>query len=150
MPHSFSSLLIHAIFSTKDRLRFMDTDLRSKLFPYMGGILRELGATARLINGTEDHVHLLLNLPADLSVSECMRVLKANSFRWVHEMVPRRGAFGWQTGYAAFTVSASNEDAVFEYIRNQEEHHRRISFEEEFVALLRKHRVPFDEKFLWK
>ncbi len=150
MPHSFSSLLIHAIFSTKGRLRYMDTELRSNLFPYMGGILRELGATTRLINGTEDHVHLLLNLPAELSVSECMRVLKANSSRWVHQTVPRRRAFGWQTGYAAFTVSASNEDAVFEYIRNQEGHHRRISFEEEFVALLRKHRVPFDEKFLWK
>jgi putative transposase len=79
-----------------------------------------------------------------------MRVVKANSSRWIHEAWPRRRSFGWQTGYGAFTVSASNEDAVFNYIRKQEEHHRRISFQEEFVALLRKHRVPFDEKFLWK
>lgn len=150
MPHSFSNLLIHAVFSTKDRIRCMDADRRSNLFPYIGGILRELGANSRIVNGTEDHVHVLFNLPVGLSVSECMRVVKTNSSRWVHELSSRKHGFGWQTGYAAFTVSASNEDAVFEYIRNQEQHHRRISFEEEFVALLRKHRVPFDERFLWK
>jgi len=148
MPHSFSNLLVHALFSTKDRVRSMDAELRSNLFPYMGGILRELGATGRLINGAADHVHILLNLPADLSVAECMRVVKANSSRWVNETSARQRGFAWQTGYAAFTVSASNEDAVLRYIRDQERHHRRISFQEEFVALLRKHRVPFDEKFL--
>lgn len=150
VPHSFSNLLIHAVFSTKNRVRSMDAELRSRLFPYMGGILRKLGVTARLINGTEDHVHMLVNLPADLSVSECMRVVKANSSRWIHETLPRSRDFAWQNGYAAFTVSASNEKAVFDYIRQQEEHHRHISFEEEFVALLRKHGVPFDDKFLWK
>ena len=150
MPHSFHNLLIHAVFSTKDRAACMDAELRSNLFPYMGGILREMGCTARLINGTADHVHLLINLAADLSVSECMRVVKTNSSRWIHETWPHRRSFAWQTGYGAFTVSPSNEGAVFNYIRKQEEHHRRISFQEEFVALLRKHRVPFDEKFLWK
>lgn len=150
MPHSFSSLLVHAVFSTKDRIRYIDDELRSNLFPYIGGILRGIGATARIVNGTEDHVHMLVGVPADVSVSECMRVVKANSSRWVHERTPRHRGFAWQTGYGAFAVSASNEKAVVDYIRRQEEHHRRISFQEEFVALLRKHRVPFDEKFLWK
>jgi len=150
MPHSFHNLLFHVVFSTKDRVACMDAELRSNLFPYMGGILREMGCTARLINGTADHVHLLINLRADLAVSECIRVVKANSSRWIHEAWPRHRGFGWQTGYGAFTVSASNEDAVFNYIRKQEEHHRRTSFQEEFVALLQKHCVPFDEKFLWK
>lgn len=149
MPHSFHSLLIHAVFSTKDRVAHMDAELRSNLFPYMGGILREMGCSARLINGTADHVHLLMDLAADLSVAECMRVVKANSSRWIHETWPQRRAFAWQTGYGAFTVSASSEQAVLDYIRAQEEHHRRISFQEEFVASLRKHGVPFDEKFLW-
>lgn len=150
MPHSFHNLLIHAVFSTKDRIRCMDADLRPKLFPYMGGIVREMGCTARLINGTEDHVHLLIDLRADVSVAECMRVIKANSSLWIHRTWPPRRRFAWQTGYGAFTVSASNEDAVLEYINKQEQHHRRMSFEEEFVKLLRKHRVSFDEKFLWK
>jgi len=150
MPHSFHRLLIHIVFGTKDRIRCMDAELRSELFPYMGGIVREMGCTARLINGMEDHIHLLVDLRADISVAECVRIVKANSSRWVHEKWPRRRGFAWQTGYGAFTVSASNEDSVFEYIRNQEEHHRRVSWQEEFVALLRKHRVPFDEKFLWK
>lgn len=150
MPHSFHNLLFHVVFSTKDRVPSIDAELRSDLFPYIGGIVRQMDCTARLVNGTKDHVHLLMNLRADISVSECVRVVKANSSRWVHETQPRRSAFAWQTGYGAFTVSASNENAVFQYIQNQEKHHQRISFKEEFVALLRKHRVPFDEKFLWK
>ncbi|HEX4001399.1 MAG TPA: IS200/IS605 family transposase [Candidatus Acidoferrales bacterium] len=148
MPHSFHSLLIHAVFSTKNRVAHMDAELRSNLFPYMDGILREMGCSARLINGTADYVHLLIDLPADLSVAECMRVVKANSSRWIHERWPHRRTFAWQAGYGAFTVSASSEEAVFDYIRTQEEHHRRVSFQDEFVALLRKHRVAFDEKFL--
>ncbi len=150
MPHSFHRLLVHVVFSTKDRIPCMDAELRSALFPYMGGIVREMGCTPCLINGTEDHVHSLIDLRADVSVAECVRVVKANSSRWVHERWRRRREFAWQTGYGAFTVAASNEDAVFEYIRKQEEHHRSISFQDEFVALLRKHRVPFDDKFLWK
>lgn len=98
MPHSFSNLLIHAVFSTKDRARCMDGELRSSLFPYVGGILRGISATPRLINGTEDHIHILVGLPADVSVSECMRTVKANSSRWIHETSPRNRGFAWQDG----------------------------------------------------
>lgn len=150
MPHSFSNLLIHAVFSTKDRTRCLDDLLRSDLFPYIGGILRSVRAEPRLINGTEDHVHILTGLPTDLSVADCMRTVKTNSSRWIHEISPLQRGFAWQDGYAAFTVSASNEAAVFEYIRRQEQHHRRISFQEELVTLLVKHRVPFDKRFIWK
>jgi len=150
MPHSFSNLLIHAVFSTKDRARCLDDSLRSNLFPYIGGILRSVRAEPRLVNGTEDHVHILVGLPTDLSVADCLRAVKANSSRWIHEMSPPHRGFAWQDGYGAFTVSASNEEAVFEYIRRQEQHHRHVSFQEEFVALLRKHRVAFDERFIWR
>ena len=148
MPHSYHNLLIHAVFGTKGRIRSLNPDIRSTLFPYMGGIVREMGGSARLINGTEDHVHMLIALSANISVAECMRVVKSNSSRWLHET--NRNGLEWQTGYGAFTVSPSNESRVFEYIRNQERHHQRISFEDEFIALLRKHHVDFDERFLWK
>lgn len=150
MRYSFSSLLVHAVFSTKDRARRLDELLRSNLFPYIGGILRSIRAEPRLINGTADHVHILMRLPTDLSVAECMRAVKADSSRWVHEISPLQRGFAWQDGYAAFTVSASNEKAAFEYIRRQKQYHRRVSFEEELVSLLRKHRVPFDERLIWE
>ena len=147
MPHSYSTLLVHAVFSTKDRARTMNDKLRPDLFAYMGGIVREIGGTARIVNGTDDHVHMLLSLAADTSVSECLRLVKANSSRWIHERCP---SFAWQTGYGAFSVSASNQKQVVRYIQDQERHHRRMSFQDEFVALLRKHGIVFDERFLWK
>ena len=150
MPHTYSNLLVHAVFSTKDRIRWLDEELRSRLFPYMGGVVREIGGTGRLVNGTEDHVHMLVSLPVDLCVADCMRLVKANSSRWVHEQSTRYRAFAWQAGYGAFTVSASNEKQALAYIRNQESHHSRMTFQQEFIALLRKHGVAFDEGFLWK
>jgi REP element-mobilizing transposase RayT len=150
MPHSFSSLLVHVVFGTKGRARSIDANIRPDLFAYMGGIVREMRGTARLINGTEDHVHMLLSLPADVTVSECLRVVKANSSRWAHERFPGHHGFAWQTGYGAFSVSSSNEKHVIKYIQDQERHHRRMTFEEEFVALLRKHGLAFDERYLWR
>jgi len=150
MPHSYSSLLVHAIFSTKGRAPSIDPKIRPDLWAYMGGIVREMRGVARVINGTDDHVHMLVSLPADLAVSECLRVVKTNSSRWIHEKFAHHLSFAWQTGYGAFSVSTSNEKQVIKYIQDQERHHRRMTFEEEFIALLRKHGVAFDERFLWK
>ena len=150
MPHSYSTLLTHVVFSTKDRRRFLDPEIRPDLFAYMGGIIREMGGTARIINGIEDHVHMLVSLAADVAVAECLRVVKANSSRWIHGGLANHQDFAWQTGYAAFSVSASNEKQVIKYIRDQERHHRRMTFQEEFIALLRKHGVAFDKRFLWR
>jgi len=147
MPHSYSTLLTHVVFSTKDRARFLDAQIRPELFAYMGGIVREMGGVARIVNGLDDHVHMLISLAADVAISECLRVVKTNSSRWVHETF---GNFAWQTGYGAFSVSASNEKQVIKYIRDQERHHRRMTFQEEFITLLRKHGVPFEERFLWR
>lgn len=150
MPHSYSTLLTHVVFSTKDRMRFMDAQIRPELFAYMGGIVRERGGVARIVNGLDDHVHMLIILAADVAISECLRVVKTNSSRWVHERSGNHRNFAWQTGYGAFSVSASNEKQVIKYIRDQERHHRRMTFQEEFIALLRKHGVPFEERFLWR
>src|SRR5450755_4384046 len=107
MPHSFVSFLIHAVFSTKDRQPTLAPELSSRLFPYMGGIIRELHGTPLAVNGPADHVHLLLSIPANVSVAEALRVVKANSSRWVHEQFPAQSGFAWQSGYGAFTVSRS-------------------------------------------
>jgi len=114
MPHSYSSLLVHVIFGTKGRARSIDKGIRPDLLAYMGGIVREMSGVARAINGTEDHVHMLVSLPADLAVSECLRVVKTNSSRWIHEKVANHRSFAWQTGYGAFSVSTSNERQVIQ------------------------------------
>jgi len=135
MAHSYSHLLAHIIFSTKQRSLLITPTLKPRLLPYMGGIVRELKGVPLILNGTADHVHMLAQLPAKVSVEECVRVVKTNSSRWVHQTWPGQ-QFGWQTGYAAFSVSHSNLKAVANYIERQEEHHRKISFQQELVAFL--------------
>lgn len=115
----------------------------------MGGIVREVGGTALAINGPSDHVHALTLLRASVSVSDVLRTLKANSSKWVHDQWPDRRAFAWQTGYGAFTVSQSNVDAVRRYIADQEEHHKQVTFQDEFRAFLRRHGIAFDERYIW-
>lgn len=149
MPHSFVSILIHAVFSTKDRQPTLNPELSRRLFPYMGGIIREMHGTPLAVNGPIDRVHLLLSVPATLSVAEALRVVKANSSRWVHAQIPRQSSFAWQSGYAAFTVSASRLEDVRKYITLQQEHHRSVSFQDEFLALLTKHGVQYDVRDLW-
>lgn len=150
MAHSFANLLIHLIFSTKGRLPQIDQDLKPQLTAYMGGIIRELHGIALLIDGTRDHVHLLVRLPPTIALANVLRVLKANSSRWVHERWPARADFAWQTGYGAFSVSQSNATAVLRYIANQEQHHRQVSFQQEMQTYLRRHGIPYDERYLWE
>ena len=127
----------------------MHAALRARLFPYMGGILRELDAIPHLINGPNDHVHILGCLPARRALSEITRVLKTNSSRWVHEQFPANQMFAWQTGYAAFSVSKSITESVHAYIATQEEHHRRVSFHDEYLNFLKKHDIEYDPRFVF-
>ena len=150
MAHTYSDLLIHIVFSTKDRVPLLNSELKVRLFPYIGGIARELGAVALLINGPADHVHILVLLPTKLSVSELVGKIKANSSGWVHREFPDHGTFAWQAGYAAFPVSHSQKRAVLDYIANQEEHHRKVSFKDELIALLRKHQIEYDERYVFE
>jgi putative transposase len=147
MSHTHTNLLTHVVFSTKERLPFITNEIKPELFAYMGGLVKELKGKPIIINGMSDHVHLLISLPPNVSVSEAMRFVKANSSKWVKEKFAK--PFGWQKGYGAFSVSRSNVDAVVKYIQNQEKHHRKFDFKTEFIALLRKNDVEFDEQYLW-
>ena len=148
MAHTFTSILVHAVFSTSGRAPLLTDSIRADVHAYVGGILRELHAVPIAIGGTVDHVHLLVRLPADLSAADCLRVVKTNSSRWMKERWRR--PFAWQRGYGAFSVSESRRAAVIRYINDQARHHRRISFQEEFLALLKNHRVEFDERYIWQ
>jgi REP element-mobilizing transposase RayT len=149
MAHTYCNLLFHAIFSTKDRTAAISPDIRDDLLAYIGGIVRHMGGKTVIAGGTADHVHLLLELPSHVAVAYTLRVLKTNSSRWAHERWPERRLFGWQTGYAAFSVSKSNLEAVRTYIANQEQHHKKIDFREEFVTFLKKNGITYDDRYIW-
>lgn len=150
MAHTFTNLLTHVVFSTKAREPLIDRELKDRLFPYIGGIVRELGGKVLAIGGASDHVHILLLLPAGASTEGALRVIKANSSRWIHEQWPQRSLFAWQRGYGAFSVSRSQVPAVARYVAKQETHHRRLSFEQEFLLLLKRHGVDFEPRYLWR
>ena len=149
MSHTYSNLLSHVVFSTKDRQPLIDAELKPRLLGYMNGIVTESGGRVLSMNAMPDHLHLLWDLPPTSSLSDAMRVLKTNSSRWVHETWSSRKFFAWQTGYGAFSVSRSNVSAVANYIEAQELHHRKRTFQEEFIELLAKHGIDYDPKYVW-
>src|SRR5580698_4975698 len=134
MPHTSGNILLHFIFSTQGRRPLIKLEFCDELFAYLGGIIREMQGTALIVNGTCDHVHMLLRVRPIHSAAEIMRVMKTNSSRWVREKFDPK--FAWQTGYGVFSVSESSVKAVTKYIAEQEEHHRKLSFQDEFVGYL--------------
>ena len=149
MPQSFTRLHYHLVFSTKYRVPAITAEIRTRLWDYLGGIVREEGGVPMAIGGTADHVHLLVTLRQQPALSDVLRHIKAGSSGWVHEMFPAMGDFWWQTGYGAFTVSHSALEKVATYIANQEKHHKHRTFQDEFRALLTKHGHEFNEDDLW-
>jgi putative transposase len=148
MASSLTNLLYHIVFSTKERVPLIHDDLQVPLYEYIGGILRGQRGILLEIGGMPDHVHLLVKLKADLAVAAAVRLVKSNSSGWIHESQKGHERFEWQTGYFAVSVSESRVAEVRRYIQMQKEHHARISFRDELVKLLEKHRIGFDEKYL--
>lgn len=148
MPQSYAALFFHLIFSTKDRQPLLGPDWRPRLHEYLGGILRNRAACLLAAGGMPDHAHLLVSLSREALMADTLRDIKAISSKWVHEEIGQ-AEFAWQAGYGAFTVSYSAVEAVRHYIVTQEEHHRRMSFQEEFIAFLRRHDIAYDERYLW-
>ena len=147
MSRTFTNLLTHLIFSTKNRELFIDTTLKQELHSYLGGLTNELKGKAYGINGTDDHVHMLVSLPPVVSISDALRFIKANSSGWIHDKWPRK-QFAWQPGYGAFSVSKSNVGRTLAYIGNQDAHHRRGTFHDEYIDFLKNHEIEFDERYL--
>ena len=148
MAHSYVSNLMHCIFSTRDRYPSIDSDLETRLRPYLGGIARENRMKAIAIGGAADHVHALLSLPAMMSFAKAVQLIKGGSSKCVHDNFSRLEKFGWQEGYGAFSVSASQVPKTIAYINNQKEHHRRKTFQEEFLELLKKHGIQYDSRYV--
>jgi putative transposase len=149
MPQSLACLHIHLIFSTKDRRPLITDGVRNPLHAYMATVLQNLNCTPLLINSVDDHVHVLFDLARTVSVSQAVEDVKKASSKWIKNQGPEFAAFAWQAGYGAFCVSESNVKAVRKYIAEQQEHHRVKSFQEEYRQFLRRHRVEFDERYVW-
>ncbi len=147
---SYISSYFHCVFSTKERRRLITPELRDRLWPFLGGIARQNKVQAIEIGGVEDHVHILLSLPSTMAISKALQLMKGGSSKWIHETFPEHRLFAWQEEYGAFSVSVSQLDKAIEYIKGQEAHHRKMTFQEEFLALLKKHRIDYDERYLWK
>lgn len=148
MPSTHSSLHCHSIFSVKHRRRLIAAEWRLRLHPYLGAIIDRLGGRPEAVGGTNDHVHLLAGLLPKHTLAGIVREVKASSSQWVHRTIGLK-KFSWQDGYGAFTVSASNITAVKKYIALQEQHHRKKTFQEEYLEFLRECGIQFDERYLW-
>jgi REP element-mobilizing transposase RayT len=148
MAHTCYSVLIHYVFSTKERQHLILPELRADLWAYMGGIARNSRMKALAVGGTDDHSHILLSLPAATSVAKAVQQIKAGSSLWMHGERSRPG-FAWQEGYGAFSIGKSQVAETIDYILKQEEHHRRFDFQTEFLAFLKKHEIEYDPKYLW-
>ena len=146
MARTYTKLVYHIVFSTKERMPLITGEIRDRLYPYLGGVIRGEKGSLVEIGGVADHVHILARFGATVAVSEMVKRIKGNSSHWLSQEVGTW--FAWQTGYGAFTVSESQVAAVRKYIQRQEEHHQRVSFKDELISLLRKHGIEFDEENL--
>ena len=147
---TFTNLLFHIIYSTKYRKPTIHTEWQDDLYGYIGGIVRDQKGKLLKIGGVEDHVHLLAKLGPTNAISDVLRKIKSNSSKWINERSDVSRKFEWQSGYAAFSVSESQLPAVSEYIANQAEHHRKKTFEEELLAILKKHNIEFDMRYVFE
>lgn len=151
MSQSLVQIYVHIIFSTKNREALLqDKEFRAKAHAYLAGICKNLGCPALVIGGVEDHVHILCRLGKTIEIATLVRELKRDSSKWIKENNTALDDFHWQAGYGAFSVSPSHIDALVKYIRNQEEHHHRESFQDEFRWICKKYGVEFDERYVWE
>lgn len=149
MPQSLSLVIVHVIFSTKERAPLLDAEIRPKLHAYLATVARNTGCEAYRVGGVEDHVHLAIRLSRTLSIADLVEKLKPSSSKWLKPHAPSLGAFAWQRGYGCFSVGPADLDSLCEYIDRQEEHHRRRTFQEEFRMFLEKYRVEYNEAYVW-
>ena len=149
MAGTYSKLLFHIVFSTKNRVPLISKQWREELYQYIGGIIRNNEGVLAEIGGTEDHLHMLIQLKPTCMLSRLLKDLKSCSSKWTNEQKFKLRKFGWQEGYSAFTVSESQAQRVINYIRSQDEHHKKRDFKAELVTLLEKHGIEYKKEYLW-
>lgn len=147
MSQTLTRLLVHAVFSTKHRRELITPAVQPALFSYMGGICRNLECPLIEVGGVEDHVHMLFNLSKNVALADALMHIKKDSSKWIKTKGVRQ--FGWQDGYGAFTIGASQVPAVRRYIKRQKEHHAKMSFKDELLTLLRRYKVEYDPRYIW-
>jgi putative transposase len=150
MATTFTSLLLHITFSTKNRAHLIAAEIEPKLHAYLGGIAGNLESPVLCIGGTSNHVHMLVSLSKKVTVVDFLETVKKESSKWMKTQGVCFHSFYWQEGYGAFSIGQSGVDALKAYIGNQKQHHQATTFEEEFLALLRKYNIPFDERYIWR
>jgi len=150
MANTYTQIHIHFVFAVKYRKAIIHTNWRNELYRYISGIIKNCNHKLLAINGTADHIHILIGIRPVQSISELMKTIKQNSSKWINQNKFTNTHFEWQEGYGAFSYSKSQLKAVIRYIENQESHHKKQSFREEFVDFLEKSEVDYDEKFIFK
>ena len=149
MPQSLSAILIHLVFSTKNREPFITPAIETELHPYMAKIFRELKSPSLTIDGTSDHVHILFSLGRVIRVADLVEEVKTESSKWIKTKGREFRNFHWQRGYGAFSIGQSNVAALMRYIANQKQHHRRITFQDEYRKFLKSYGIEYDERYVW-
>ena len=149
MANTYTSLHYHIVFSTKNREPWITAEIERRIWAFLGGIARENRMKPLQIGGVDDHIHLLLGAPATMAPAKAAQLIKGGSSAWIHTEFPALRSFAWQDGYGAFTVSKSHLQDVIAYIQNQRQHHRGKTFKEEFLSLLERHEIDYDERYLW-
>jgi REP element-mobilizing transposase RayT len=149
MSHTIVNSLHHCVFSTKERRPLITPELQSRLFQYMGGIARENKIKLLGAGGISDHVHLLISMPATISISKAKQLIKGGSSKWIHETFAEHRMFEWQEGYGAFSIGIGDVERTVNYINNQTEHHGKLDFKAEFLAFLKKHEIEYDERYIF-
>jgi len=146
MSHTYVVLLVHCVFSTKNRRPLISDETQPRLWSFLGGIARKNGFKALIVGGTADHLHVLLSLPATVPLAKAVQILKGASSHWMNDGVTK--GFAWQEGYAAFTIGISQKPSTIGYIQSQAAHHRKRNFEEEFLSFLRRHNVEYESRYV--
>ena len=149
MPQSLSNILLHLVFSTKDRHPWLKSDIRDKTHAFLAGAVRQCDCEAYRVGGVADHVHLAIRLSRTLSVADLVKEVKTASSKWVKAQNAELQHFSWQHGYGVFSLGMSQKNALLNYIDNQEEHHRTQSFQDEYRKFLSKYGIDYDEQYLW-
>lgn len=149
MPQSLANVIVHLVFSTKDRLPLIGPAHRSNLHAYVAALVRSAGCGCPRVGGTADHVHIAIRLSRTIAIAELVERVKTASSKWLKTQAPEFAAFAWQRGYGVFSLGPADLPALLSYIDDQQRHHRARTFQEEYLAILKSHGVDFDERYVW-